>query len=327
MTAKQDRVAFERLETVTLPREVFTEYRDAGSDEPAWLLESLRHEFWDPSELARDIGRTVPIPGEGRAAIAHWWSIVRALESIGPPTFAAMFASACERDQADQIRLSLLAMLRDAVKHEQVCWIAERRLAPERPGADAWTDPGRAAGAHLRQVEREAGRCSREWQRALHRDGIGVLSGAMLLRSLTLGGLYEQWSFTCAIPAVAATLRKVARDDRRHQSALRAVTDHSCRALSSGQRATAAAQVQGAARLLSVALLDPDVAPGFGAGALAGHTCEPGLGVPAAERRLELLRTALLEVRDLHARHGIPFDAMPELAIPVARRPEGPTGA
>jgi hypothetical protein len=85
--------------------------------------------------------------------------------------------------------------------------------------------------------------------------------------------------------------------------------------------------VDDTARLLSVALLDPDVAPRIGGDALAAHICEPGLGVPVAEQRLELLRTALLEVRELHARHGIPFDAMPELAIPAARRTEGPTGA
>jgi hypothetical protein len=237
-----------------------------------------------------------------------------------------MFASACERHDGAQVRWSLLAMLRDALKHEQVCWIAPRRLVPERPGQAGWTELARGTDAHLRQVEREAGRCWREWQRALHRDGIGVLSGAMLLRSLTLGGLYEQWSYTCAIPGVAGTLRNIAQDQRRHQYALRAMTDKSCRTLSSGQRATAATQVQGTARLLSIALLDLDVVPRIDA-ALAGHIREPGLGVPAAERRLELLRTALLAVRDLHVRHGIPFHAMPELAIPAAGRTGGLTGA
>lgn len=95
-----------------------------------------------------------------------------ALESVGPPTYA------------------------DALKHEQVCRIAPRHLAPEPLGRE---DLARGTDEHLRQVEREAGRCWREWQRALHRDGIGVVSGAMLLRSLTLGGLYEQWSYTCAV--------------------------------------------------------------------------------------------------------------------------------
>jgi hypothetical protein len=324
MTAQQDGVAFQRRPTVTLPREVLTAYRDTGSDEPAWLLDSLRHEFWDPSELAQSIGHTGPIAGEQRPAIAHWWSIIEALESIGPPAYAAMFASACERHDGDQVRWSLLAMLRDAVKHEQVCSIVQPGLRSGRPGQQ---DLASGTDAHLRQVEREAGRCWGEWQRALHQDGIGVLSGAMLLRSLTLGGLYEEWRYTCAIPAAAATLRNIARDHRRHQCALRAVTDRSCRTLSSRQRAIAATQVHGTARLLSVALLDPDLTPRIGADALAGHVCEAGLGVPVVERRLELLRTALLEVRDLHARHGIAFHAMPELAIPAARRTQGPAGA
>lgn len=79
------------------------------------------------------------------------------------------------------------------------------------------------------------------------------------------------------------TLRNIARDHRRHQYALRAVTDQSRRTLFSGQRATAATQVQGAVRLLSVALLDPDVASRIGSDALVAHIREPGLGVSVAE--------------------------------------------
>jgi hypothetical protein len=50
-------------------------------------------------------------------------------------------------------------------------------------------------------------------------------------------------------------------------------------------------------------------------GACEEAACQAGLGVPAAEQRLETLRTALLEMRNLQARYGIPFQAMPELAI------------
>jgi hypothetical protein len=96
--------------------------------------------------------------------------------------------------------------------------------------------------------------------------------------------------------------------------------DQECRALSAGDRAEAARQVRGTARQLSVALLDPAVAQRFASKALDGqHTCEPGLGVPTKEHRLEFMRTALLEVRDLHGRHGIPCQAMPELTIPASR--------
>jgi len=39
------------------------------------------------------------------------------------------------------------------------------------------------------------------------------------------------------------------------------------------------------------------------------------LGSGGIERMLMPLRAAVLRVRDLHARHGIDFQAMPELAI------------
>lgn len=313
MTAQHDRVAFQRPPILTLPRPTLSEDRDAGSDEPEWLLESLRQEFWDPAELDRGLAHTDPIAGE-----QQWWSILGVLESLGPPAYAAMFASACQYHAGAQVRWSLLAMLRDAVKHEQVCHIAQRRLSPQRPAEEIACDADAQLRQVQRQVERKAGRCWREWQRALHHGGVGVLSGAMLLRSLTLGGLYDQWSYTCAVPALALTLRNLARDHRRHQCALRAVTDQSCRTMSGAQRAIAALQVEGTARLLSLALLDPQVAAPIGGDTPAGHMREQGLGMPTAEQRLEVVRTALLEVRDLHARHGIGFHAMPELAIPAA---------
>jgi hypothetical protein len=333
MTAQQARVAYRRPPTVSPPLEVPTADRSADLDEPAWLWESLRHEFWDASELARSIAPGGPFTQDQRAAIAHWWSILAALEALGPPMYAAMFARATEQHDADQTRWSLLGMLRDGLKHEQVCRIALERLAPGSPGEEASTNLARDADRHLRQVEREAGRCWHAWRRALNRDGTGVVSGAMLLRSLTLGGFYEQWAYACAIPAVATVLRNIARDAGRHRCVLRAIADRGCRYLSAAQRAEAATQVQGTARLLSVALLDPlvvhPVVPDD------HHTCEPGFGIPVAEQRLEVVRTALLEVRQLHGRHGIAFEAVPELAIPASpvepsdsfQRTEGPPGA
>jgi hypothetical protein len=43
--------------------------------------------------------------------------------------------------------------------------------------------------------------------------------------------------------------------------------------------------------------------------------CQAVLGGLAAEQRHELLRTALLQIRDLQHRYHIPFPAMPQLAI------------
>jgi hypothetical protein len=45
-----------------------------------------------------------------------------------------------------------------------------------------------------------------------------------------------------------------------------------------------------------------------------------GFGVPTAARRQEVLRAALLKVNDLQVRYGIPFPAMPELAIAGTER-------
>jgi hypothetical protein len=317
MTAQQEHVlGVERTRTLDPPLEVHAAGWPDGSDDPAWLVESLRYRFWDTTELDRGIARLGPFPPERQAAIAHWWSLLVAIEALGPPTYASMFARATEEHDDRQVRWSLLAMLRDELQHEQVCRVALRHLAAGAPGHAAWTDAARDADRHLRQVEREAARCRQAWRPGLDDHGTGVLSGAMLLRSMVLGDLCDQWAYGCPIPALASALRHLARDAQRHQCVLRALTDRTSRSLRAAQRAEAAAQVRGAARLLSAALLDPVVGPHAAIDDLGGrHCCEPGLGVPIAEQRLELTRAALLRVRDLHVRHGIAFEAMPELAI------------
>jgi hypothetical protein len=317
MTAQQEHVlGVERTRTLDPPLEMHAAGWPDGSDDPAWLVESLRYRFWDTTELARGIAHLGRFTPERQAAIAHWWSLLVAIEALGPPMYASMFARATEEHDDRQVHWSLLAMLRDELQHEQVCRVALRHLAAGAPGHPAWTDAARDADRHLRQVEREAARCRQAWRHGLDGHGTAVLSGAMLLRSMVLGDLCDQWAYGCPISALATALRHLARDAQRHQCVLRALADRTSRSLRAAQRAEAAAQVRDTARLLSAALLDPVVGPHAAIDDLGGrHCCEPGLGVPTAEQRLELLRAALLRVRDLHARRGIDFQAMPELAI------------
>jgi hypothetical protein len=317
MTAQQEQVLeAEQTRTIDPALEMHAAGWPDGSDDPAWLVESLRYRFWDTADLARGIAHLGQFAPERQAAIAHWWSLLVAIEALGPPMYASMFARATEEHDDRQVRWSLLAMLRDELQHEQVCRVALRHLAAGEPGQAAWTDAARDADRHLRQVELEAARCRQAWRQGLDEHGTGVLSGAMLLRSMVLGDLCDQWAYGCPIPALATALRHLARDAQRHQCVLRALADRTSGSLRAAQRAEAAAQVRGTARLLSAVLLDPVVGPHAAIDDLGGrHCCEPGLGVPTAEQRLELMRAALLRVRDLHARHGIDFQAMPELAI------------
>lgn len=277
-------------------------------DEPQWLWESLRYQFWQPTDLARSIQRAGSLTPEQREALVYWWSLLAAVDGLGPRAYAAAFVHATEHHDSDQVRWALLAMLRDELKHEQLCRLAMQRLAPGWPlRYQPLTAIGRHASRHLRQVDREAERCWYGYQQTLDQHGIGVVSGALLLGALVTGGLYERWAFGCAIPSFATAFRHTAHDAQRHQAVLRALAARDWPLLSTPQRSEAAAQVQATARLLSAVMLDP--APDQAA-------CQAGLGVPTAEQRQELLRTALIEVRDLQRRYDIPFPAMPQLTIP-----------
>jgi hypothetical protein len=332
MAARQHRaVERGRLPTTSPPFELL------APDEPDWLCDSLRYQFWQPADFAtsfRQLGRFTP---RQRETVASWWSVVAAVEGLAPRMYAAAFVRATEQHDSDQVRWSLLAMLGDELEHEQLFRLAMRQLAPGWPlHSQPKTTLSRYASPHLDQVDKvdkldqEAERCWRGYRRALDRQGIGVVSGALLLDALVTGAAYEQWASGCAIPALATAFRHAAHDANRHQAVLRALAARDWPLLSAAQGSEAAAQVQATARLLSALLLDPDAGqpdpPGGPAGNQAANQAgnqaanQTTLGVPTAEQRQELLRTALLEVRDLQRRYHVPFQAIPDLAIPGTQR-------
>jgi hypothetical protein len=313
MTARQHRAAgIERPPTTGQPLDVL------APDEPEWLWESLRYQFWQPTDLARSFRGAGQFEPEQREAIAYGWSLVAAVEGLGPRAYAAAFVRATERHDSDQVRWSLLAMLRDELKHEQLCRLAIQGLAPGWPlHYQPQTTLGRHASRHLDQVDQQAERCWHGYQRALGQDGIGVVSGALLLSTLVTGSLCERWAFGCAIPVFATAFRHIARDAQRHQGVLRTLAARDWPLLSDSRRSDAAAHVQAAAKLLSIVMLDPATGrPDLPGGPAADQPAwQAALGVPTAEQRQELLRTALLQVKDLQHRYHVPFPAVPELAI------------
>jgi predicted transcriptional regulator len=305
----------------------------ADAAEPAWLWESLRFRFWDPADLARSLRPPGGLEPEQQAAVAYWWSLLAAAERLGPRLYAAAFVRAAERDEGDQVRWSLVAMLRDTLQHERLFGLGMQRLVPgwASPTAPA-TMLGRQAEQHLRTVDQEAERCWNGQRRALDRHGIAVLSGALLLGALVTGDLYERCAPGATSPAVATAFRHLGHDARRHQGVLRALASRDWPRLPASERAEAATQLQAMERFLSTVLLD-DLAgepPGFTTGGLATGQGVPRracLGVPSVEQRQEILRAALLKVRDLQGLCGVPFPAMPHLAIPgIGQTPNGLDG-
>jgi hypothetical protein len=313
--------------TTSPPPETLPPAWAAVAGEPQWLWESLRHQFWQPPDLDRTIRHAGPLTPEQRETLAAWWSLLATVAGLGPRAYAAAFVRATEQHDSDQVRWSLLAMLRDELHHEQLCNRALVHLVPGWPRPhQPQTTLGRHAHQHLDQVHHEAERCWHGYQHALTQQPIGVVTGGLLLRGLATGGLYQRWAAGCATPALATALRHAAHDAQRHQAVLRALAARDWPLLSAPQRSQAAAQVQATARFLSAVMLDPaagrpdppddPAANQHARQADRQAACQAGLGVPTAGQRQELLRAALLQVRGLQHRYHIPFPAMPHLAIP-----------
>jgi hypothetical protein len=278
--------------------------RRAVGDEPAWLYESVRHQFWRPDDFVHGFTHADRLRPEQREALAAWWTRVAVAEGLGPRMYGAAFVRATERDESEQVRWSLMAMLRDELQHERLFGLAIEQLAA-----------GGAEGGDT--VSGEAERWWHGYRQAIDRHGIGVAGGALLLRELVIGKVYERWACDCALPAFATAFRHAAHDARRHQDVLRALVARDWPKLSVQQRAETVAEVRTAARLLRAVMLDQVEVDGDRAAATAA-------GVPTADQRLEMLREALLEIKRLHARYLIPFPDLPDLAI--LRNPPGITG-
>jgi hypothetical protein len=100
----------------------------------AWHSESLRYRFWRPEDLARSMRRAALEPEE-RELAAWWWALLAAADGLGPRVYAEALVRATEQRQSDQVRWSLLAMLRDELQHEQLFAMGTRWLARERHSA------------------------------------------------------------------------------------------------------------------------------------------------------------------------------------------------
>jgi hypothetical protein len=301
--------------TTSPPLEALPQARPIAADDLRWLWESVRYQFWRAADLDRSIRHVGPFTPEQGEAIAYWWSLLAAVEGLGPRAYAAAFVRATEQHDSDGVRWSLLAMLRDELQHEQLCRMMLRHLTPDWPLHDP---PPNDLARHLHDAYEQAEQCWSGCRRALDQHGIGVVEGGLLLVELVTGALYEGWATTCTLPTFTTAFRHGARDAQRHQAVLRALAARDWPLLSARERSEAAAQVQTAASFLSTVVLGPDHRqPEPPVDLLARHA---GFGVPTAEQRQELLRTALLEVKDLQLRYGITFPAMPELAIAGTER-------
>jgi hypothetical protein len=316
--AAQQHLAFgmdEPTPTTSPPPEALRRGRPTAVTEPPWLWESVRYQFWRAADLDYSIRHVGPFTPEQGEAIAYWWSLLAAVDGLGPRAYAAAFVRATEQRDSDQVRWSLLALLRDELQHEQLCRMVLQHLIPNWPIHDP---PPTDLGRHLRGVYEQAEQCWFGCRRALDHHGIGVVEGGLLLMELVTGALYEGWATTCTLPTFTTAFRHAARDAQRHQAVLRALIARDWPLLSATERSDAAARVQAAASFLSTVML-----------ARSSRQPEPsvelqardaGFGVPTAEQRQELLRAALLKVKDLQKRYGIPFPAMPELAIAGSER-------
>ena len=307
---RQEACGMDQPPTTSPPLQTPPQGQPTSAAEPGWLWESVRYQFWRAADLDRSIRHLGPFTTEQGEAIAYWWSLLAAVEGLGPRAYAAAFVGATERRDSEQVRWSLLAMLGDELQHEQLCRMMLRHLTPDWPLHDP---PPNDLARHLHDAYEQAEQCWSGCRRALDQHGVGVVEGGLLLLELVTGALYEGWATTCTLPTFTTAFRHAARDAQRHQAVLRALAARDWPLLSARERAEAAAQVQTAASFLSTVVRGPDHRqPEPPVDLLARHA---GLGVPTAAQRQELLRTALLKVKDLQLRYGIPFPAMPELAI------------
>src|SRR6266516_6241776 len=242
---RQEACGMDQPPTTSPPLQTPPQGQPTSAAEPGWLWESVRYQFWRAADLDRSIRHLGPFTTEQGEAIAYWWSLLAAVEGLGPRAYAAAFVGATERRDSEQVRWSLLAMLRDELQHEQLCRLALERFAPGWPRRYAPRTPlGRRANRHLDRVHQQAECCWQHYQRGLTRHGLPVATGALLLSELAAGALYDRWADGCAIPALATALRHTASDARRHQAVLRALAARDWPSLAVPARAEAAVQVQ-----------------------------------------------------------------------------------
>lgn len=288
------------------------------------IWDASQREYWDPKKLPWDSFDVSRYSWEEREAIAYWWTILSVFDASAPPVFAAAFIKTYEQHEEDPVRRCFFSVTRDEQNHEQICGLAITKLLghPDPLTYVPKTEIGRKAQHNAQWLYYNGGRYWNGYKSAVPKYSLAVLFSSFLMGEIAAATIFHQMAAKCTEPVFKEAFRNIGRDEGRHMAICMSLMERDYPKMDLSDKPLITKQVRAGFLFLSGVLFEPpvdfwDIPNDFVTWQREIETVARNAGfyVPEYEAKKENWKNAMLNLKGVLDKYGIPFPAIPEVGI------------
>lgn len=297
-------------------------HRNTSKLEEIW--DSSLREAWNPQVLPWDTFDVSSYSWEERESIAYWWTILSVFDASAPPVFAEALIKTYEAHEEDGVRRCFFSVQRDEQNHEQMCGLAITKLL-EHPDPLTYkpkTELGKKLQRNTAWLYHNGSRYWTGYKAAVPKYSLAVLFSSFLMGEIAAATIFHQMAAGCTEPVFKEAFSKIGRDEGRHMAVCLALMERDYPTIKLEDHATITKQVRAGYLFLSAVLFEPpadfwDLPSDFIEVQRQGEAVarEAGFMIPEYEQKKENWKSAMLNLKGVLDKYGIPFPAIPEVGI------------
>jgi len=288
------------------------------------LWEKAEQQHYDPNaDIDWSALKRSDFSEDQRVAIAYWFATNSVFENSGTPTFGVGMIKSYEEHIGDATNKMLLTVARDEANHDEM----SRRIVQELlPGFPHKFSPSSelesAAHRNLQWIQYTNSKYWTAFKRAFDERRLLTLMSNFAVGEAAASLIYMKTANGTEHPVLNNVLHNIGVDESRHFACFNYMAQHSWGTLTDEEKQTLAKNLKASYLYISVVFGDPkqpfwDLPDGF----RPRHELfqqianDAGLGLLPQEERDELWRKAMLRVKAIGDRYGIPWPRIEELDI------------
>ena len=288
------------------------------------IWDAAQREFWDPKKLPWDTLDVESYSWEEREAIAYWWTLLSVFDASAPPVFASALIKTYDDHEEDPVRRCFFSVTRDEQNHEQMCGLAITKfLGHDDPLTyQPKTDLGKRLQKNAMWLYYNGGRYWNGYKNAVPKYSLAVLFSSFLMGEIAAATIFKQMHDNSRELVFKEAFRNIGRDEGRHMAICMALMERDYPRLAAEDKALVTKQIRAGYLFLSAVLFEPpeefwDLPADFIKNQREGEEVArgAGFGIPTYEAKKENWRNAMLNLKGVLDRYGIPFPAIPEVGI------------
>ena len=288
------------------------------------IWDAAQRENWDPKKLPWESFDVSRYTWEQREAIAYWWTLLSVFDASAPPVFASAFIKTYEAHEEDAVRRCFFSVTRDEQNHEQMCGLAITKFLehPDPITYEPKTDLGRRLQKNAKWLYFNGARYWTGYKQAVPKYSLAVLFSSFLMGEIAAATIFHQMAAGCTEPVFKAAFRNIGKDEGRHMGICMALMERDYPKLPVEDRAVITKQIRAGYLFLSAVLFEPpmefwDLPADFIDNQREGEAIAraAGFAIPAYEAKKNNWRAAILNLKGVLDKYGIPFPAIPEVGI------------